>query len=156
MKPRQRGKPAKPRDSLRGFALMGSTTGGACRGGPDRRQYCVEGAPMNILRHIVVVLGLLLAFGVEAAGEHGPVELTRERVLSQAAIPVHGYMVAATHPHDRASYTEGLVLADGTMCEGTGLYGRSKVRQWDPKSGRVAAEKCWPDVYEIELTARKN
>jgi len=95
---------------------------------------------MNILRHIVVVLGLLLAFGVEAAGEHGHVELTRERVLNQTAIPVYGYKVAATYPHDRASYTEGLVLVDGTMYEGTGLYGRSKVRQWDLKSGRVLAE----------------
>ncbi|WP_421695947.1 glutaminyl-peptide cyclotransferase [Aestuariivirga sp.] len=68
------------------------------------------------------------------------VELTRRRVLDQHAIPVHGYKITNTFPHDRTSYTEGLVMVDGAIIEGTGLYGQSRLLHWDPASGRQLNE----------------
>jgi glutamine cyclotransferase len=93
-----------------------------------------------MIRRLVFLMGLLLACGVEAADERAHVELTRERVLGQSAIPVYGYKVVETYPHDRTSYTEGLLMVNGVMYEGTGLYGQSKVRRWDLRTGRVLDE----------------
>ncbi|MGJ0507449.1 MAG: glutaminyl-peptide cyclotransferase [Methylocystis sp.] len=67
----------------------------------------------------------------------GHVELTRERVKRQTSIPLYRYRVARTYPHDRMSYTEGLTMVDGSIYEGTGLYGQSKLLQWDLETGRV-------------------
>jgi glutaminyl-peptide cyclotransferase len=51
-----------------------------------------------------------------------------------------GYQVVATYPHDETSFTQGLLIHDGKMYEGTGLYGRSKLRQVDWLTGQVARE----------------
>ncbi len=75
------------------------------------------------------------------------VQLTRARVLDQRAIPVLGYRILRTHPHDTESYTEGLVYADGVIYEGTGLYGRSKLRAWDLESGRTLREVALDQRY---------
>ncbi|MFO1039564.1 MAG: glutaminyl-peptide cyclotransferase [Geminicoccaceae bacterium] len=67
-------------------------------------------------------------------------QVTPERVRGQTAIPVYGYRVVRTYPHDASSYTEGLVMSDGLLYEGTGLYGRSKLRKLELQSGRVIEE----------------
>lgn len=91
----------------------------------------------------LLVLALLLALaalGAQAADGGGHVQVTRDRILRQTAIPVYGHRVVQSYPHDRASYTEGLVMKGGSIFEGTGLYGRSKLREWDLYSGRVLRE----------------
>jgi len=40
------------------------------------------------------------------------------------------YKVVASYPHDRAAFTQGLVYLDGTLYEGTGLYGQSSLRRY--------------------------
>jgi glutamine cyclotransferase len=67
----------------------------------------------------------------------GAVQMTPDRVLNQSAVPVFRYKVVKTHPHDPSSYTEGLVKVGGAIVEGTGLYGRSRLLEWDLESGRV-------------------
>lgn len=64
-------------------------------------------------------------------------EVTRDRILRQRSIPVFRHTVVRTYPHDRMSYTEGLVMVGGSIYEGTGLYGQSKLLQWDLASGRI-------------------
>ncbi|MBB6306799.1 glutaminyl-peptide cyclotransferase [Xanthobacter tagetidis] len=82
-----------------------------------------------------------LAAGVARAAPGQPtggaVQMTPDRVLNQTAVPVFDFTVVKTHPHDTSSYTEGLVKAGGTIFEGTGLYGRSRLLEWDLESGRV-------------------
>jgi len=51
----------------------------------------------------------------------------RERVLTQSAIPIYTYKIAQVYPHDRTLYTQGLVVESGSVYEGTGLYGQSKL-----------------------------
>jgi len=51
--------------------------------------------------------------------------------------PVWGYRVVAEYPHDPEAYTQGLVLIDGVLYEGTGLTGRSSLRRVDLESGEV-------------------
>jgi glutaminyl-peptide cyclotransferase len=46
-------------------------------------------------------------------------------------------VVLARLPHDPRSWTEGLELAGGVLYEGTGLVGRSELRELDPATGRL-------------------
>jgi glutamine cyclotransferase len=97
----------------------------------------------------VLLSVVVLAFSAgaaDAADEHGHMQVTRERVFNQLAIPIYGYRVVQEYPHDRASYTEGLVLEGGIVYESTGLYGKSKLRRWELRSGRT--------LNEVDLDAR--
>jgi glutamine cyclotransferase len=58
-----------------------------------------------------------------------------------ASVPVYGYTVVNTYPHDRDSFTEGLFYQDGFMYEGTGLEGgRSYIRKYKLETGQVAQQ----------------
>jgi glutaminyl-peptide cyclotransferase len=53
--------------------------------------------------------------------------------------------VLAELPHDTDAFTQGLELsADGTLYEGTGLAGRSQLRELDPATGDVRREVSLP------------
>lgn len=54
-----------------------------------------------------------------------------------AAIPVYGYRVVNTYPHDTTAFTQGLVYEDGILYEGTGQYGQSTLRRVDLETGEV-------------------
>jgi glutaminyl-peptide cyclotransferase len=56
---------------------------------------------------------------------------------ARTAIPVQGYRVVASYPHDRAAFTQGLFIKDGLFYESTGLYGRSSIRKVRPETGEV-------------------
>jgi glutaminyl-peptide cyclotransferase len=56
--------------------------------------------------------------------------------------------VVRTYPHDSRAFTQGLLMADGKLYEGTGLYGRSSVRRVDLASGMAeAASPLPPDLF---------
>lgn len=46
--------------------------------------------------------------------------------------------VLATHPHDPAAFTQGLLFADGALFESTGIEGRSTLRQVDPATSHIS------------------
>ena len=50
---------------------------------------------------------------------------------------VWGYKVIATYPHDQTAFTQGLVVVDGRLLEGTGKKGDSSLRLVDLKTGNV-------------------
>ncbi|HEY8682733.1 MAG TPA: glutaminyl-peptide cyclotransferase [Rhodanobacter sp.] len=56
---------------------------------------------------------------------------------AQAAIPVYGYKVVHTYPHDISAYTEGLFYKDGYLYESTGEAGESTLRKVELKTGAV-------------------
>ncbi|HEY9413834.1 MAG TPA: glutaminyl-peptide cyclotransferase [Pseudonocardia sp.] len=45
--------------------------------------------------------------------------------------------VLATLPHSTDAWTEGLEISDGLLYEGTGLVGKSELREIDPKTGKL-------------------
>ena len=51
--------------------------------------------------------------------------------------PVHGYEIVNSYPHDRGAFTQGLVFDEGTLIEGTGLEGKSQLRQVELATGKV-------------------
>lgn len=81
-------------------------------------------------------------------------QVPRERIIGQSAIPVYGFRVVATYPHDRQAYTEGLVISGGLLLEGSGLYGNSRLTQSDLKTGHLIRERrLAPDDFGEGVTA---
>lgn len=52
-------------------------------------------------------------------------------------VPVAGYQVVRSYPHDPQAFTQGLVFVDGVLYEGTGLNGRSSIRKVKLETGEV-------------------
>ncbi len=48
-----------------------------------------------------------------------------------------GFSVVKTFPHDTSSYTQGLLVYNGAMYEGTGNYGRSHLMKVDIATGKA-------------------
>lgn len=69
---------------------------------------------------------------------------------AQDAIPVYGYRVLRSYPHDAKAFTEGLLYLDGHLYESTGQVGSSTVRKVDLRSGKLlqSAPTPWPDYGE--------
>lgn len=59
---------------------------------------------------------------------------------SEKNVPVLGYRVVASFPHDDEAFTQGLAWDRGDLLEGTGLYGKSRLRRVELETGRVLKE----------------
>jgi glutaminyl-peptide cyclotransferase len=66
---------------------------------------------------------------------------------AQAAIPVYGYRVVHTYPHDTSAYTEGLFYKGGFLYESTGEAGQSTVRKVVLQTGKVVQRHEVPSQY---------
>ncbi|MEO7108574.1 MAG: glutaminyl-peptide cyclotransferase [Rhodoferax sp.] len=67
--------------------------------------------------------------------------------VSLAAIPVYGFKVKNTYPHDQQAFTEGLFFNDGFLYESTGLNGRSTIRKVELATGKVLQKRDISSVY---------
>jgi glutamine cyclotransferase len=64
-----------------------------------------------------------------------------------AALPVYGYTILNTYPHDRDAFTEGIQYLDGFIYESTGLNGRSSIRRVQLETGKVLQRRDLPPQY---------
>jgi glutamine cyclotransferase len=64
-----------------------------------------------------------------------------------APVPVYGYEVVHAYPHDPAAFTQGLAFIDGTLYEGTGLFGESSLREVDLETGSVLRASSLPGQF---------
>jgi glutamine cyclotransferase len=62
-------------------------------------------------------------------------------------IPVYGYEVVHSYPHDRFAFTEGLAWDGGILIESTGLKGGSTLRQVNLTTGEVIRVRHLADRY---------
>jgi glutamine cyclotransferase len=81
-----------------------------------------------------VLLCALLLGGCLRSEAHRPATPST-RVVEELRV-----RVVRTLPHDRAAFTQGLLLFDNKLYESTGLYGQSTLRRVDPDSGTVEAK----------------
>ena len=56
---------------------------------------------------------------------------------SAEQVPVYGYEVVNTYPHDPEAFTQGLVFHEGALLESTGQYGESTLRLVELRTGKV-------------------
>jgi glutamine cyclotransferase len=66
---------------------------------------------------------------------------------TSAGVPMFGYTVVRTYPHDRDAFTQGLQYVDGVFYEGTGLNGRSSIRKVKIETGEVLQKHDVPAQY---------
>ena len=66
------------------------------------------------------------------------VEINKDlKLLAQRAPEIYTYTIINEYPHDTNAYTQGLEFFNDTLYEGTGQNGRSFLRKWDYKTGKV-------------------
>lgn len=61
--------------------------------------------------------------------------------------PIFSYRIVRTFPHDDHAFTQGLVISDGVLYEGTGLRGQSTIRRVDLITGTVLQIHALPATY---------
>ena len=84
---------------------------------------------MTILRVWAAVLVLAAVVGVTMTGESaGRQQAPAERLRVE---------VVRAYAHDRAAFTQGLLLHEGRLFESTGLVGKSSIREVELETGRV-------------------
>ncbi len=66
---------------------------------------------------------------------------------ANADVPVYGYKIVNTYPHDTGAFTQGLLYLDGHLYESTGIRGESSVRKVDLETGNVLRIEKLPDRF---------
>ena len=96
---------------------------------------------MKPITRLLTLFALLLASSVQA----------------QSGIPIYGYEVVRSYPHDTKAYTEGLFFLDGYLYESTGTEGESFIRKLDLETGKVLQQiELPPPDYGEGIVAWKN
>jgi len=62
-------------------------------------------------------------------------------------VPTYGFQVVRSYPHDRTSFTQGLIVRNGIFYEGTGMHGRSALRKVKIETGEVLQHKALDAQY---------
>lgn len=65
-------------------------------------------------------------------------------------IPVYGYEVVKSYPHDPMAFTQGLIFDNGVFYESTGLHDSSYLRKVEIETGRVLQERKVPKEHFAE------
>ena len=70
--------------------------------------------------------------------------------VSPGGVPVYGYEVVNTYPHDSQAFTQGFVFEDGQFLESTGLEHRSTLRRVEVETGKVLQKVDVPGYFFAE------
>src|SRR4030088_3685829 len=63
---------------------------------------------------------------------------------ARADVPVYGYEIVNTYPHDPHAFTEGLFYLNGFLYESTGLESQSSIRKVRLGDGAGGPPTDWP------------
>ena len=117
-------------------------------GRQGRRSFPVSaGRSVYLWTTVALTLGLGMALPHPSQGKAGnahaqgfPYSATIEKLVRANVhkTPVYGYQVVHDYPHDRNSFTQGLLFDEGFLYESTGLYGKSTLRKVDVETGLVS------------------
>src|ERR1700736_3515876 len=66
---------------------------------------------------------------------------------ARAVVPVYGYDIVNTYPHDSQAFTEGLFYLNGFLYESTGLERQSSIRKEKLETGEVGQKVDVPPQY---------
>lgn len=61
----------------------------------------------------------------------------RKNLIKNNNVPVYSYKVIKRYPHDTDAFTQGLILQNGYLYEGTGLRGKSSLKKIQLETGKV-------------------
>ena len=104
----------------------------------------------RLLPFVIVLTVVLLGIGLARIISSGRQPLAKTPAVPETLRQALSYELLATHPHDSACYTQGLVIDEGVFYESCGLYGKSSLRKVDPADGSVLAEVALDPKYFAE------
>jgi glutaminyl-peptide cyclotransferase len=88
------------------------------------------------MRFVSIFFTVIVAFGCS-----GPPNASKSNAAAsrtpQTPLPVYGYEIIKTYPHDGNAFTQGLFFHDGFLYESTGEKGESTVRKVELATGKV-------------------
>ncbi|HEV7889885.1 MAG TPA: glutaminyl-peptide cyclotransferase [Pyrinomonadaceae bacterium] len=85
---------------------------------------------------------------IDAAPPSSPANSNTSR--NNAVVPVYGYEVVNTYPHDPDAFTQGLIFHEGALVESTGLEKHSTLRRVELQTGKVLQKVDVPPLYFAE------
>ena len=95
----------------------------------------------------MIICVFALAFGCsDGTNSPKPNVNAANTATKPAALPVYGYEIIKTYPHDPKAFTEGLFYDDGFLYESTGQEGKSSLRKVELETGKVV--KSWNNPPE--------
>ncbi len=105
----------------------------------------VTGSPAPVVRALLAAALLALAgCGAAAPTTPAPAAPVSAPTSAPAPVPTLHPEVLAELPHDPSAFTQGFEIDDGILYEGTGLEGRSQLRELDPQTGAVRRSVALP------------
>jgi len=69
------------------------------------------------------------------------------KTVMDTAVPNYTYEIVNAYPHDPNAFTQGLIYEGGILYEGTGLNGKSTLRETDLETGQIVRELKLADSY---------
>jgi glutamine cyclotransferase len=94
---------------------------------------------MNRIPAFIILLLIMACKNNESNNHDGPPKPPGPALLS--------YSIINNYPHDTSSFTQGLVIYNGVLYEGTGEYGKSKLLRVDLKTGKIEKSLALDDKY---------
>ncbi|MBK8466487.1 MAG: glutaminyl-peptide cyclotransferase [Chloracidobacterium sp.] len=91
------------------------------------------------MRLLMVFFLCLVAFGCSDNNSTPKpnVNAANTAAAKPTALPVYGYDIIKTYPHDPKAFTQGLIYHDGFLYESTGQEGKSSLRKVELETGKV-------------------
>ena len=106
--------------------------------------------PFRVLTWTLVIVGALAhapcCAATKAHRQQSSYSTDIEKMIhaNDRKTPVYGFQVVNTYPHDRSSFTQGLLYDKGFLYESTGLYGRSTIRKVELRTGTALKVRRLP------------
>lgn len=97
------------------------------------------------LRHTQIMLAILGWVALPAFALDAAPAMTLARPVA-----VLSYEIVNSYPHDRAAFTQGLLVRDGFLYESTGMNGRSSLRKVALETGEVVQREAVDAKYFAE------
>lgn len=103
------------------------------------------------MRVCFVILSIFLILGCNGAPASKPNQnASNAAKTARTPLPVAGYEIVNTYPHDNRSFTQGLIFRDGVFYESAGEYGESSLRKVEVTTGKVLQRYDVPEEYFAE------
>lgn len=91
-----------------------------------------------------MIIFLTILLGISCSDEANKATPNNAKTNSQQAnatksgpLPVYGYEVVKSYPHDNKAFTQGLFFQNGFLFESTGQEGKSQIRKVEIETGKV-------------------
>lgn len=99
------------------------------------------------MRAFIISIFCLVTLACSGSANSGGTNNAKNGVTGPAKsspVPVYGYEIVKTHPHDPDAFTQGLIFHDGFLYESTGQERKSAIRKIDIETGKVVQKVDLP------------